>query len=210
MKKVAVTDDHPLVVDGLRILFNKSSQYEWAGGFYSGHETMEKIVLVQPDLLFLDVALPDGDGISLCQKIKSTLPKIKIIAITSFSELAIVKSMMHKGADGYLLKTAGHELILKAAAQVLENMQFLDPEVQNLIVADSLNQKRTVGFIPKLTRREHEVLQLIADELTTPEIADRLCINHKTVESHRMNILQKFGAKNMAGLVRAAMEKGII
>ena len=199
MKKVAVTDDHPLVVDGLRILFNKSSQYEWAGGFYSGHETMEKIVLVQPDLLFLDVALPDGDGISLCQKIKSTLPKIKIIAITSFSELAIVKSMMHKGADGYLLKTAGHELILKAAAQV-----------QNLIVADSLNQKRTVGFIPKLTRREHEVLQLIADELTTPEIADRLCINHKTVESHRMNILQKFGAKNMAGLVRAAMEKGII
>lgn len=210
MKKVSVTDDHPLVVDGLRTLFSKSSAYEWAGGYYSAQETLAEIANAQPDLHFLDVALPDEDGISICKKIKSMLPQIKIIVLTSFSEVAIVKSMMHKGADGYLLKTAGHELILEAAKQVLDGAQFLDPEVHSLIVADSLNQKRPRSFIPKLTHREHEVLQLIACEMTTSEIADKLCINHKTVESHRMNILQKFGVKNMAGLIRTAMEKGLI
>lgn len=210
MRKVAATDDHPLVVDGLKTLFDKAPGYEWAGGFYSALETLDKIAHVQPDLLFLDVALPDEDGIITCQKAKAMLPGIKIIAITSFSEVAIVKNMINKGADGYLLKTAGPDLILKAAGEVLAGVQFLDPEVQSLIVADSLSQKRGKSFVPRLTRREQEVLRLIAHEMTTPQIADKLCITSKTVESHRMNILQKLGAKNMAGLVRVAIEKGLI
>lgn len=210
MKKIVVTDDHPLVINGLQSLFEGLPDYEWMGGFTSGKETLEKIPLLQPDLLFLDVALPDADGISLCKEIKAALPHIKIIALTSFADVAIVRNMIAKGADGYLLKSADQDLILQASQSVLSGKQFLDPDVQQTLIASSLHQHQQTGFLPRLTRREQEVLHLIADEMTTPEIADKLCINHKTVESHRMNLLQKLGVKNMAGLIRVAVEKGLI
>ncbi|MFP4092674.1 MAG: response regulator [Cyclobacteriaceae bacterium] len=210
MIRIAVADDHPLVIDGLAGLFRNHPAYEWIGGFVTGKECLEKIRQCQPDLLFLDVALPDADGVTLCKELKEQLPAMKVIALTSFAEVAVVKNMLARGADGYLLKSADHKLILEAVEKVMSGQQFLDPEMQKMIIADSLGHKPRAEFIPRLTRREQEVLRLIAEEMTTSEIADRLYINHKTVETHRMNLIQKFGVKNMAGLIRAAMEKGLL
>jgi DNA-binding NarL/FixJ family response regulator len=210
MIRIAVTDDHPLVVDGIRGIIEETPQYTWFGGFNTARATSEGLNLEQPDLLFLDINIPDLDGISLCAELIKAYPQLKIIALSSYSELPMVKKMLAQGARGYVLKTAGREVILTAMEQVLNNSQYLDPEIEKAIVSSSLNGKRQREFIPKLTRREKEVLRLIIEEYTTNEIADKLFLNHKTVESHRMNLIQKLGAKNTAGLVRIALEKSLL
>ena len=135
---------------------------------------------------------------------------MKVVMLTSFEETALVKTALRNGADGYLLKDAAEQDFLSAIENVLKGEQYIQKNVQDLMLKEAMGQKKDTSYIPKLTRREKEILQLIVDEKTTQEIADTLFLSVSTVETHRMNLISKLGVKNVAGLVKLTLERGLL
>ncbi|CAM4127655.1 response regulator [Zobellia nedashkovskayae] len=210
MITIAITDDHQMVVQGIETMLRYEPDMVISYKYNSVATTVEGLSKQQPDILLLDINLPDGNGIDLCKKLIESFPKLKIIALSSFSEIAFVKGILSNGASGYLLKNTSKEELITAFKTVLDGGQYLQKDIQKKLLQSSLGQKKASSFIPKLTRREKEVLTAISEELTTNEIADKLCISSKTVETHRMNLISKLGARNSVGLIKIAMEKGLL
>ena len=212
MKKirVAITDDHLLVIKGLQDLLGLIPEVEVVAAFMTVEEAQNKIGDVNPDVLLLDLNLPDGDGVSLCKEISTRHPKIKVLALTTYNQVSLIKSVMRNGAMGFLIKNVSVEILREAIVTVHSDKQYLQPEIQELLLQHAINNKKsTPAFQPVLSRREKEILQLIVAEQTTQEIADRLSISVKTVETHRTHLMQKLDARNLAGLVKAAIERGL-
>lgn len=209
---IAIADDHPLVINGLKTVlkqFNDRFGLVWEAT--NGNEVLHKLELLpQPDVLLLDVQMPGKDGIETCKIIHQKYPAIHIIALTNFEDVFYVRSMMKNGAQGYLLKTADIDVLLKAIETVYEGEEFYDEAIKAKLIQDSLFGKRRTGLVPMLTRREKEVLKLITDECTNAQIAEQLFLSLRTVEKHRTSLLQKLGVKNTAGLVKEAITKGLI
>jgi len=210
MITIAITDDHQMVMQGIETMLKYEPDMVISHKYNSVAATIEGLSKQQPDILLLDINLPDGNGIDLCKKLVADYPSLKIIALSSFSEIAFVKRILSNGASGYLLKNTSREELIQAFKTVLNGGQYLQSDIQKKLLQSSLGQKKTASFIPKLTRREKEVLTAISEELTTQEIADKLCISVKTVETHRMNLISKLGARNSVGLIKNAIEKGLL
>ena len=210
MLTIAITDDHQMVMQGIETMLRYEPDMVISHKYNTVASTLEGLSNQQPDILLLDINLPDGNGIDLCKKLNGLYPQLKIIALSSFSEIAFVKRILSNGASGYLLKNTSKEELIVAFKTVLEGQQYLQPDIQKKLLQNSLGQKKAASFIPKLTRREKEVLTAISEEFTTQEIADKLCISTKTVETHRMNLISKLGARNSVGLVKNAIEKGLL
>lgn len=208
--KLAITDDHALVRDGIKSLLAGVEEVGFIASYENGAETISGLLKETPDVLFLDINLPDTSGIDLCKKIRHDFSGVQIIALSSHNEPTVVKSILKAGASGYLSKNTSKTEILSAIKEVLSDSTFLSADIQQLIISDSLGMKKQSSGIDRLTKREQEVLECIADELTTAEISEKLFISTKTVETHRMNLLQKLGVKNSVGLVKKAMENGLI
>lgn len=210
MITIAITDDHQMVMQGIETMLKYEPDMVISYKYNSVASTLEGLSTQQPDILLLDINLPDGNGIDLCKQLTVLYPKLKIIALSSFSEIAFVKRILSNGASGYLLKNTSKEELIEAFKTVLDGGQYLQSDIQKKLLQSSLGQKKSASFIPKLTRREKEVLTAISEELTTQEIADQLFISIKTVETHRMNLISKLGARNSVGLIKIAMEKGLL
>ena len=210
MINVAVTDDHPSIICGLQNMFRGNKEFVISYTFANGESTLRELPQTNTQVLILDINLQDISGIDVCRQLKIKMPEIKIIAFTSFKDTRYLKTLINSGASGYLLKNSSYEEILDAIATVHDGKEYIQTEMKEELFKESLNRKTSVNFIPKLTRREKEILDLILDEFTTQQIADKLFINFKTVETHRFNLLQKLGAKNTAGLVRIAIEQGLV
>ena len=210
MITIAITDDHQMVMQGIETMLKYEPDMVISHKYHSVAATIEGLSKQQPDILLLDINLPDGNGIDLCKQLNVLYPKLKIIALSSFSEIAFVKRILSNGASGYLLKNTSKEELIEAFQTVLSGGQYLQTDIQKKLLQSSLGQKKLASFIPKLTRREKEVLIAISEELTTQEIAEKLFISTKTVETHRMNLISKLGARNSVGLVKIALEKGLL
>ncbi|TVQ89803.1 MAG: DNA-binding response regulator [Bacteroidetes bacterium] len=210
MIKIAVTDDHPLMAEGIRNVLNGNDKIRLMASWRLAQETLEDETLQQIDVLFLDINLPDMNGIELCKILLEKYNQLRIIAITSHQESWFLKNMMKAGAKGFLLKSASPDDIIEAIISVCRGKEYIQQEMKDLLLNESLNQNQANNLIPKLTRREKEILQLIAEEYTTQEMADKLFVSAKTVETHRQNLTLKFGVKNSVGLVRMAMEMGLL
>lgn len=209
MIRVAITDDHPLVVQGLKDMLSGEQDLLIVASFADAASTRKGLPAARADLLLLDINLPDMDGTELCTLLHADLPELGIIALTSYEEVSMVKAMLRHGAHGYLLKTVSREELVEAIRTVHGGEQYIQAGMRERILNDALGNKVTSGGPPRLTRREKEVLALILDELTTPAIAEKLHISPKTVESHRAVLFQKFGVRNVAGLVKQAIEHGM-
>lgn len=211
MINVAITDDHLLIINGIRELLTQIDDMQLSAHYMNVAETVEGLRNEQPAVLLLDINLPDGDGIQLCRDLTKTYPDLKIIALTTYSQNVLVKSMMRNGAHGFLMKNTSKAELEEAIRAVSAGGQYLQAEIKEALLRDSIGApaQRTT-FRPKLTRREKEVLQLIMDEMTTQEIADKLFLSPKTVETHRLNLLQKLGVRNTAGLVKEAINQGLL
>ncbi|HPE56601.1 MAG TPA: response regulator transcription factor [Bacteroidales bacterium] len=209
MIHILIVDDHQVVLDGLKSMLDKSGDITVAGQALSGPDALEFLKSNPVDVALIDINLPGMDGIELCKKIIADHPDIKVLALTTFNEVSFIKNMMKSGASGYLLKNTGADELITAIKTVSTGEQYLSPEVQQKLVSSSIGQD-TPSFIPKLTRREKEVLKLITEELTTREIAEKLFISEATVETHRLHLLNKLAARNTAGLVKTAIQKGLI
>ncbi len=210
MIRVAITDDHLLIIKGLKELLSELPDIILAGTFMSVGETRTGLSLVNPDVLLLDLNLPDGDGVLFCKEIKKEYPKLNILALTTYNQAVLIKNVMRNGASGFLLKNTSLDELHAAIQTVHQGQQYLQQEIQHILLQHTIGQKRQQpAFQPVLSRREKEIIQLIVNEHTTQEIANKLFVSIKTVESHRTNLMDKLGVRNLAGLVKAAIEKGL-
>jgi len=207
MIKVLIVDDHKMVIEGMKLLLQNQSEIEVVGTALNGFEGIEKMQEVNPDVVLLDINMPEMNGIETCKKMLKITPEVKIIAISMHKESSLIKLMLASGAKGYVLKNAGQDEVIDAIKEVYKGKVFLDDTVNEIIVGSiaKSNTKQSSPF-PSLSRREKEILGLIIDEFTTQEIAEKLFISFGTVETHRRNMLIKTGARNTAGLVRIALE----
>ncbi len=208
--KIALTDDHPMVLKGIQSMLADTKEVTFVGVYNNATETIDNIENDQPDILLLDINLPDMNGIDLCKKLKKNNELLKIIAISNFDEISFVKRMLNNGASGYLLKNTDKLELLEAFKTVLSDEQYLQKDIQKKLLNQTLGKKTKNTLFTKLTRREEEVLHAISEELTTQEISEKLFISPKTVETHRMNLMSKLGAKNSVGIIKTAIEKGLL
>lgn len=209
MITVAITDDHLMVLEGLKLLLNSSEDICVIETFSTITEMKLGLENKQPDVLLLDINLPDGNGVVACKEVIKKYPTIKIIGLTNYEETGFIKQMIQNGAKGYLLKNTGKEELITAIKSVIKDELYLPETLKQQLFEASLGQTRKT-FIPKISKRELEVLQLIAEEFTTEEIAEKLFVTRKTIEAHRSHLIQKLGVRNTAGLIRVAIEKGIL
>lgn len=208
--KLAITDDHKMVLKGIESMLIETREIEVVGTYENANETIENIEEDKPDVLLLDINLPDINGIDLCKQLAKKYPDLKIIALTNFDDISFTKRMLKNGAHGYLLKNTDKLEILEALKTVISGNLYLQKDIQKKLLNQSYQKTNDNGLIPKLTRREKDVLLAISEELTTQQISEKLFISPKTVETHRMNIMSKLGAKNSVGIVKIALEKELL
>jgi DNA-binding NarL/FixJ family response regulator len=198
--KIFIADDHYMVVEGIRSMLMHEKNIEWMGHAMNAASCMAFLNQNQPDVLLLDINLPDKSGIDLCKEIKVKYPEIFIVGLSSFNQQSYIQKMMLNGASGYVLKNATKEEIVDAIVSVVQGAIYLSNEAAAVVRENKDSQ------IPVITRREKEVLQLIAEGLTNKEIAEKLFISTTTVDTHRNSLLSKFDVKNTANLVRMAAQ----
>lgn len=197
--KVFITDDHYMVIEGIRSLIQQEPSVEWVGHATNASSCLAFLQKEQPDIILMDINLPDKSGIDLCREVKEKWPSVFVIGLSTFNQFSYISKMMDNGASGYLLKNATQAEIMEAIYIVMKGKQYLSGEA-----AQSLNQPPSQTIT--LTRREKEVLELIADGLTNNEIAEKLYIGITTVDTHRKNLLSKFDCRNVASLIKKAFQ----
>jgi len=211
MIRLFITDDHSIVIFGIRRALEAYPDIRVVDTAQTARETEQKLESQDVDVLLLDVHLPDQDGVDLCRTLLQAHPDLKIIGLTTFTQVSFIAEMLRNGAEGYLFKNTSEEELATAIRNVYGGEQYLSKEVQKRLIAKATRQKtESQAFIPKLTRREKEVLDLIVTEHTNQEIAAKLFITVSTVETHRMNLCTKLNARNTAGLVRNAIKFDLI
>jgi DNA-binding NarL/FixJ family response regulator len=202
--KIFITDDHYMIIEGIRSLLQNEKDVEWMGHAMSAASCLSFLQQQQPEIILMDINLPDKNGIDLCKEVKEKYPAIHIIGLSSFNQQSFIQKMMDNGASGYVLKNATREELVEAIETVMQGNKFLSLEAASTV------KKNEDGKIPVVTRREKEVLLLIADGMTNNQIADKLFISTTTVDTHRKNLLAKFGVKNTAILIRLAAQFQLI
>ena len=205
--RVFIIDDHQIVVAGLKTLLQGLKEIEVAGAASNAFEAVPFLKENKVDVILLDINLPDVSGIDLCKKISKEFPAIKILGISTFSERSYISRMIENGALGYLIKSASAEEIAEAIQTVMQGRMYLSVSMEHLIHPVNSIAGDT---LPAITKREKEVLTLIAEGLTNNQIAEKLFISPLTVDSHRKNLLTKLQVNNTAALIRLAIEHRLI
>lgn len=208
--KVAILDDHPLVIGGLIGMLQLYPQIEVLATYSQANALLEGLKTEQPDVLLLDIQLPEMSGNEVAEIVLRQYPNIRIVVLTSVDNIYQVKDMMRRGCKGYLLKSADPKVVLEAIEQVYAGKQYFDAPIKDLLLQDSLKIQGEGAAKPGLTRREKEILQLIVAEHTNQEIADKLFLSLRTVEHHRYSIMHKLGVKNTVGAIKAALQLGLV
>ncbi len=208
--KLAITDDHRMVLKGIESMLKSTREIEVVGTYENANDTLNSLEKDKPDVLLLDINLPDINGIDLCKQLVKKYPYLKIIALTNFDDISFTKRMLKNGADGYLLKNTDKLEILEALKTVLSGELYIQKDIQKKLLNQTTKKTVDNGLQPNLTRREQDVLVAISEELTTQQIAEKLFISTKTVETHRMNLMSKLGAKNSVGIIKIAIEKELL
>lgn len=207
---IAVVDDHQVVINGLKAMFSGIWEVEVVYSTTSGFELLEWLKNETPAVILLDIQMPEINGIDLCKQVKKNFPFIKIIAFSSFDDTHYIKQIIRSGASGYLLKNADQQTILAAINMVMDGEEYIDESIKKILIQESISGQRRSLFDIPLTKREKEILKLIADGNSNQEVADKLFISLRTVETHRFNLTQKLDVKNAAGLVKEAIKRGLV
>jgi DNA-binding NarL/FixJ family response regulator len=205
--KIFIVDDHPMVVAGLKALLHELKNIEVAGAVSNAFDAIPFLKENSVDVILLDINLPDISGIDLCKKINKEFPSIKILGISTFSERSYISRMIENGASGYLIKSASAEEIAEAIETVMNDKMYLSISMEHLMHPAHL---KPADALPAITKREKEILSLIAEGLTNNQIAEKLFISPLTVDSHRKNLLTKLNVNNTASLIRLAVEHGLV
>jgi two-component system nitrate/nitrite response regulator NarL len=204
--RVLLVDDHPMVVVGLRALLAPLPNLVVVATAATAAEAYAAVAAHRPDVVLLDINLPDQSGLDVCRRLVDEYAGLKVLALTTLNEKSYVTRMMAQGAVGYVLKNASPEELAEAIARVQAGKKYFSEEVQELL----LQPEPMLAAVPPLTRREKEILGFIAQGFTSQDIADRLFLSALTVETHRRNLLAKFSVNNTAALIRLAAQHQLL
>lgn len=208
--RIAIADDHVLVINGLKAMLDQVEGMDILFSVTNGSDLLQELQVHQPDVLLLDIQMPDSNGIDLCKHVHSKYPGVKIIALTNFEQSSYVKQMVRNGALGYLLKNIDGKTLQSAIRTVVQDKPYIQDQIRNNMLNEVLSGTKATSQGVSLTKREVEILGLVAREMTNQQIADKLFISVRTVETHRINLTQKLGVHNTAGLVKEAYRRGLI
>ena len=205
MIKIFIIDDHQLIIEGIHALLEGEKEIEWLGSAKAPDELMAFLKKKQPDVLLMDINLPQKNGLELCKEVKQKYPAIHIIGLSTTDQQSVIRKMLENGASGYLLKDALKNEIITAIETVVKGKSYV-----NYSVSEILKNKLVNLELPMLTRREKEVLELISEGFTNQEVADKLFLDITTINSHRKNMLTKFELNNTAALIKFAITNNLI
>ena len=211
MIKLLIADDHQMFIDGIKALLKNEKDIKVVGEALNGEEVLSILVKEKADIVLLDINMPKMDGIETTREIRKRFPAVKVIILTMHNKNEFIAGLANEGAAGYVLKNTGKRELIDAIQSVHEGKTFFSKEVTETIM-QNLYKKPSEQKIEsaQLTAREKDVLKLIAHEFSTKEIADKLFISTNTVETHRKNLMSKLNTKNIAGLVKFALQTGLI
>lgn len=213
MIKLLIAEDHQMVRAGLRALLEKAGDIEVVGEASNGQEAVLLTQKLAPHVLVMDIRMPILNGIQAAERIRGLKLPVNIVLLSMFSDEGLVHQALKSGAKGYVLKSAASEELLWAVRAAHRGETFLSGPVSAIVVDQALNPRMTgtpIDPFDNLSPREKEILQLIAEEHTSSEIGAMLALSEKTVEKHRAHLMEKLGAKNLAGLVRLAVKYGLV
>jgi DNA-binding NarL/FixJ family response regulator len=213
--KIVIADDHQIFIEGIRALIKDSDKVTLVGEASNGEQLLSMLKTKDVDVVLMDVSMPTVNGIEATQKIKAGFPNVKVLGLTMVEDAKQISEMMKSGASGYLLKTTGKQELVDAILQVHAGERYLSNEVSLKLIDRMINHSEPASDSksernPSITKREQEIIKLIADELTNEEIARRLNNSPMTIITHRKNLLRKLNVKNTAGLVKYAVQHGLI
>ncbi|MGB1039462.1 MAG: response regulator [Flavobacteriales bacterium] len=214
--KIYIIDDHKILIDTFKQYFEAIADFDVVGYALNGCEAIEMLNPndgnIKPDIVLQDIDLPDMNGIDCTKALLKLNPDLKIIGVSTYTETAIVKKLMNSGAKGYISKSNDIENLENAIRKVYNNEEYLGSTIANNLLQEMMNAPapKRKSLIPSITERENDVLLLIYQERNTDEIAKELFISVNTVQTHRKNLILKFDVRNSVGLVRKAIEFGII
>lgn len=203
MISIIIADDHRLVAEGIARLIDESGKAKVIAIAKDLSETASLLEARKVDILLLDVAMPDGDGIDAISHLTSLCQKLRVIVLTSYAEPAVIRRAMDSGARGYILKSTDPGELIDGITVVADGDTFISREAQQLLIGNGEQAS-------ELTAREREILRLVVEGLSMKEIADRLCLGFETVHSYTKYIRQKLGCNNIASLVRTAIERHLV
>lgn len=196
--KLFIVDDHYMVIEGIQSLLKDEQGIDWMGHATNATSCLAFLQKQLPDVILMDINLPDVSGIELCKAVKEKYPSVFVIGLSTFNQYSLIEKMINNGASGYVLKNATREELMEAIHAVLKNKTYFSREA-----AQTMRKDESIKIV--LTRREKEVLELIADGMTNNEIAQQLFVSVTTVDTHRKNLLSKFEARNIASLIKMAV-----
>lgn len=208
--RVLIVDDHKIIRDGLKRIIDAEPDMEVVGEAADGQEAWQKAKELQPDVMIMDISMPKLDGIKATEKLKRECPQVKVIALTAYDNNGYINRLFQAGASGFMLKLAAAEELINAIRTVAAGEPYLDKTLTGKMLEGFIRQKPSSGSAKRdtLTEREEEVLRLVAQGFINKEIAAKLNLSVKTVESHKSNFMQKLGLHSRAEVVRYALDQG--
>jgi two-component system, NarL family, response regulator NreC len=208
--RVLLVDDHELMREGLRAILERETDVEVIGEAQSGREAVEQVRALAPDLVIMDVAMKDMNGIEATRQIRATSEGVRVVALSSHSDRRYVSAILAAGASGYVLKANAYDDLLRAVRAAMRGGSYLSPDVAGSVIeAATASRPSDASVYALLGPREREVLQLLAEGLTSRQIAARLHLSPVTVESHRRNLMSKLGIHSVAELTKYAVREGL-
>lgn len=207
--RVIIVDDHKIIREGLRLLVEREPDLCVVGEAENGRAAWELVRRAAPHVLLMDVGMPDMNGVEATRRIHAEFPAVRILALTMHADRQYLQEMLSAGASGYLLKDCASEELVNAIRVVVDGQTYLSPRIAGMMVDDWVQREPGPRMLAALTPREREVLQLLAEGHSAREIADRIGVSTKTVETHRKHMMTKLGVHSVAELTRIAIREGL-
>lgn len=210
---VFIADDHAIVRDGLRALLEANSDISVVGDAPDGQQAVSQVQNLHPDVVIMDISMPELNGINATQQILEASPAARVIILSMLGTPEHVYRALQAGARGYLLKESAGREVMEAVLAVYAGETYLSQSIQNTLISDYLQHKETAEKLDplgRLSQREREIFTLVIDGLSSAEIGERLSLSPKTVESYRSRMMQKLGVTDLPGLIKFAMRAGLI
>ena len=208
--RILLVDDHQIILDGVRSLLKGVNNIQVIGDALNGEEALHTLQVLTADLVLMDLDMPKLNGIDATMRIKEEFPHTKVLILTVHNESSLIRNLIGIGADGYLLKNSCKEELLDAIYKVQSGEKYFSSEVTLSLMQEDNSRDELLKSDIEFTKRELDVLRLLADGCTNKEIGEKLFISHRTVDTHRTNIMKKVGVNNVAGLISFAIKNNLV
>ena len=208
--KIHLIDDHQIVIDGLLAVLKLEDDFEVVGFSLNGENVHERLIKNKADVLIMDINMPDIDGIDVLKDFQKKGIPCKIIVLSSYDDVKLIKEVLNLGVNGYLSKKCAGENIAEAIRKVYDGEQYFCDAIKDKMLTSFSNNTNTDAPVTNITKRELEILQLVVREFTTKEISEQLTISINTIDTHRKNIMKKLNVKNTIGMVKYAIKNDLV